>query len=93
MGSRGPTIKYQSQTFALTDSGRLFTHKHINYSGPAETGFQNNHSARLGLHFADDASIPSVRTLPQTGDDRVGYLGGDDREQLSFVGHVKRIKP
>src|SRR5262249_31267513 len=71
-------------SFALTNSWRRFTHKHINYSRSAIDGLQNGHSARLGLHFADDASVPAFRILSQAG---------DDRDQLPFVGNVKRIQP
>jgi hypothetical protein len=71
----------------------LFTHKHINYPSPAKAGLQNDYSARLGFHFADDAGIPTVMMLSQASDGHVGDLGGDDRDQFSFVGHVKRIQP
>ena len=75
----------------LTDPWKLFACQHVNDSRPADFAF-HDHRARIPVdNFSDYDRAFAKRMSPHCIQDFVCILRRNKREELSFVGNVKRI--
>src|SRR6202521_5267278 len=86
------STKRRSEAIALTYSGQLFAHQHVDYARAAKSSLHGNYPRRLLFHHADDAGLGSVNVLSHSRDKAFGDLGRNDGDELSFICDVERIK-
>ena len=60
---------------------------------PPTAGFHNHHPGVVGDDLADDGGFGAQRVFAHGGENPSGGVGGNQGDQLSFVGDVEGVEP
>ena len=76
----------------LTNSRELFAEHVIQDARPANLGLHQHHAGMIGNDLSDYDGFRAQRVPAHVLDNFIRCVSGNDRNQLAFIGHIKRIE-